>query len=197
VPSGRRRLGVKRFTEKLPSPIQMQVSDGFKRGLAELWRTRLEVGGDPKPVLVAHDEVGVEVDQEHAEEAVPTDLFAHEQGATARWKKRAQKAEAQVLELDKRIAWQGLRCDQLDSRVAGLEAELKDARFRLGEQCAGAPAYVWTGPRPTKQRAEQLYRRLMRQRTTERARLVPVLAAIVQQLGDTVSTSGSNDLNGG
>jgi DNA polymerase I-like protein with 3'-5' exonuclease and polymerase domains len=69
VPSGRRRLGVKRFTEKLPSPIQMQVSDGFKRGLAELWRTRDQVGGDPKPVVVAHDEVGVEVDGDHAEEA--------------------------------------------------------------------------------------------------------------------------------
>jgi DNA polymerase-1 len=69
VPSGRRRLGVKRFTEKLPSPIQMQVSDGFKRGLAEVWSTRLQVGGDPKPVLVAHDEVGVEVDCGHAEEA--------------------------------------------------------------------------------------------------------------------------------
>jgi DNA polymerase-1 len=69
VPSGRRRLGVKRFTEKLPSPIQMQVSDGFKRGLAELWQTRHRVGGDPKPVMVAHDEVGVEVDQAHADDA--------------------------------------------------------------------------------------------------------------------------------
>jgi DNA polymerase I-like protein with 3'-5' exonuclease and polymerase domains len=47
----------------------MQVSDGFKRGLAELWRTRDQVGGDPKPVVVAHDEVGVEVDREHAAEA--------------------------------------------------------------------------------------------------------------------------------
>jgi DNA polymerase I-like protein with 3'-5' exonuclease and polymerase domains len=69
VPSGRRRLGVKRFTEKLPSPIQMQVSDGFKRGLAELWRTRAQVGGDPKLAVVAHDEVGIEVDCDQAIEA--------------------------------------------------------------------------------------------------------------------------------
>jgi DNA polymerase-1 len=69
VASGRRRLGVKRFTEKLPSPIQMQVSDGFKRGQAELWRTRGQVGGDVLPVVVAHDEVGVEVDHDHVEEA--------------------------------------------------------------------------------------------------------------------------------
>jgi DNA polymerase I-like protein with 3'-5' exonuclease and polymerase domains len=69
VPSGRRRLGVKRFTEKLPSPIQMQVSDGFKRGLAELWRPRDQVGGDRRPVVVAHDEVGIEVDRASATEA--------------------------------------------------------------------------------------------------------------------------------
>jgi DNA polymerase-1 len=69
VPSGRRRLGVKRFTEKLPSPIQMQVSDGFKRGLAELWQTRDQVGGEAKPVVVAHDEVGIEVDRDCAAEA--------------------------------------------------------------------------------------------------------------------------------
>jgi hypothetical protein len=100
---------------------------------------------------------------------MPTDLFAQEQAAIARWKKRAQKAEA---------------------RVAGLEAELQHARARLGEQCAGPPAYVWGGPRLTKQRAEQIYRRVMRQRTAERARLVPILRVIVQQLdGDQGSTA--------
>jgi hypothetical protein len=113
---------------------------------------------------------------------MPTSLFAQEQAAIARWKKRAQKAEAQVQELSKHLAWQCLRAEQLEARVAGLGAELKDARARLGEQRAGPPAYVWAGPRLTKQRAEQIYRRVMRQRNAERARLVPILRVIVQQL---------------
>jgi len=113
---------------------------------------------------------------------MPTDLFADDQGAVSRWKKRAQKAEAQVQELDKHLAWQLERAAQLEARVAGLEAELKALRARLGERCDGPPVYVWAGSNMTKQRAEQLYRRLMRQRDKERARLVPILQSLVQQL---------------
>jgi DNA polymerase-1 len=68
VPSGRRRTGVRRFTEKLASSIQMQVSDGFKRGLAGLWRTREQLPS-ARPVLLVHDEVVVEVEQDAAEDA--------------------------------------------------------------------------------------------------------------------------------
>lgn len=113
---------------------------------------------------------------------MPTELFADAHGAVTRWKKRARKAEEQAQQLEKSLAWQCERARQLEARVAGLEAELKDARTRLGERCDGPLAYVWTGPQLTKPRAERLYRRLMRQRDADRARLVPVLQSLVQQL---------------
>jgi DNA polymerase-1 len=68
VRSGRRRLAVSRYTEKLASPVQMIVSDGFKTALANLWQTRDQVPS-AFPVLVVHDEVVVEVDRDAAEPA--------------------------------------------------------------------------------------------------------------------------------
>jgi DNA polymerase-1 len=68
VRSGRRRLAVSRYTEKLASPVQMTVSDGFKTALANLWQTREQVPS-AFPVLVVHDEVVVEVDRDAAERA--------------------------------------------------------------------------------------------------------------------------------
>jgi chromosome segregation ATPase len=127
---------------------------------------------------------------------MPTDLFADAQGAVTRWKKRATKAEKEVRQLEQSLGLQCERARQLEARCAGLESELKDARARLGERCDGRPAYVWTGPHLTKQRAEQVYRRLMRQRDAERARLVPVLRSLVQELdGGRASSASSTPAN--
>lgn len=57
--SGRRRLGVTRFTERLNSPVQGTGADGLKAALALLWETRHRAPGT-RPVLAVHDELVVE-----------------------------------------------------------------------------------------------------------------------------------------
>src|SRR5690606_13480086 len=59
--AGRRRLDVRRFTEKLNSPVQGTGADGLKLALALLWERREEVPGT-FPVLAVHDENVVEAD---------------------------------------------------------------------------------------------------------------------------------------
>lgn len=59
--TGRRRLNVERFTEKLNTPVQGTGADGLKLALALLWETRDRVPG-AAVVLAVHDEIVVEVD---------------------------------------------------------------------------------------------------------------------------------------
>jgi len=59
--TGRRVLGVVRFTEKLNLPVQGTGADGLKRALALLWERRADAAG-AVPVLAIHDEIVVECD---------------------------------------------------------------------------------------------------------------------------------------
>jgi DNA polymerase I-like protein with 3'-5' exonuclease and polymerase domains len=66
--AGRRRLGVKRFTEKLNTPVQGTGADGLKTALALLWERRAGCPG-AFPVLAVHDEIVLECDEAQAEQA--------------------------------------------------------------------------------------------------------------------------------
>jgi DNA polymerase-1 len=52
---------------RLNTPIQGSAGDGFKHGFALTWERRHECPGDPKAVNLVHDEMVVEIDEEHAE----------------------------------------------------------------------------------------------------------------------------------
>lgn len=65
--TGRRRRDVRRFTEKLNTPVQGSGADGLKRALALLWERRTDCPG-AFPVLLVHDEIVVECDAGRAEE---------------------------------------------------------------------------------------------------------------------------------
>jgi DNA polymerase I-like protein with 3'-5' exonuclease and polymerase domains len=73
--AGRRRQNVKRYTEKLNTPIQGTGADGLKLALALLWERRAQCPG-AFPVLVVHDEIVLECDADQAE-------------AVARWLRQA------------------------------------------------------------------------------------------------------------
>jgi DNA polymerase I-like protein with 3'-5' exonuclease and polymerase domains len=64
--TGRRRLEVGRFTEKLNTPVQGTGADGLKLALAMLWERRTECPG-AFPVLAVHDELVLECDDGQAE----------------------------------------------------------------------------------------------------------------------------------
>jgi DNA polymerase I len=67
--TGRRRLNVDRFSEKLNTPVQGSAADGTKLALARLWETRHEAPG-AQPLFAVHDEIVVRAkdgQQEHAE----------------------------------------------------------------------------------------------------------------------------------
>jgi DNA polymerase-1 len=64
--TGRRRIGVTRFTEKLNTPVQGTGADGLKLALALLWERRAEVPA-AFPVLAVHDEIVIEADASQAE----------------------------------------------------------------------------------------------------------------------------------
>jgi DNA polymerase-1 len=66
--AGRRRVGVKRFTEWLNAPVQGTGADGLKLALALLWERRGECPG-AVPVACVHDEIVVECDEDEAEKA--------------------------------------------------------------------------------------------------------------------------------
>ena len=77
--AGRRRLDVRRFTEKLNSPVQGTGADILKLALARLWEDR---GAVPSavPVLAVHDELVIEVDAGDAP-AAEAWLRRHMEGA--------------------------------------------------------------------------------------------------------------------
>jgi DNA polymerase-1 len=63
--AGRRRLGIKAFTERLNSPVQGTGADGLKWALARLFAHRHEAP-DARLVAVVHDELVVECPMEAA-----------------------------------------------------------------------------------------------------------------------------------
>ena len=64
--TGRRRVGVERFTEWVNAPVQGTGADGLKLALALLWERRAECP-DAVPVACVHDEILVECDEDKAE----------------------------------------------------------------------------------------------------------------------------------
>jgi DNA polymerase-1 len=66
--TGRRRVGVTRFTEWVNAPVQGTGADGLKLALALLWERRGERPG-AVPVACVHDEIVVECDEVEAEKA--------------------------------------------------------------------------------------------------------------------------------
>jgi DNA polymerase-1 len=64
--TGRTRLGVDRYTDKLNTPSQGTGADGFKQALALLWERREQCPG-AVPVLLVHDELVVECAEDQAE----------------------------------------------------------------------------------------------------------------------------------
>jgi DNA polymerase-1 len=62
---GRRRMDVRKVTDRLNAPVQGTGADGLKLALALLWECRGECPG-AMSVLVCHDEVVVECDAEQA-----------------------------------------------------------------------------------------------------------------------------------
>ena len=66
--TGRRRLGVNRFTEKLNTPVQGTGADGIKLALALLGERREQLPG-AFPVLAVHDEIVLECPADQADAA--------------------------------------------------------------------------------------------------------------------------------
>jgi DNA polymerase-1 len=66
--AGRRRQGVRSYTEHLNAPVQGTAADGMKMALALLWERRDEC---PRavPILAVHDEIVVECDEGDADKA--------------------------------------------------------------------------------------------------------------------------------
>jgi DNA polymerase-1 len=64
--TGRRRVGVERFTEWVNAPVQGTGADGLKLALALLWERRAECPG-AVPVACVHDEIVVECDEDEDE----------------------------------------------------------------------------------------------------------------------------------
>jgi DNA polymerase-1 len=65
--TGRRRTNVERLTDRLNAPVQGTAADGLKLALVLLRERRDECPG-AVPVLVCHDEVVVECDEDRGEE---------------------------------------------------------------------------------------------------------------------------------
>ncbi len=64
--SGRRRRGVRSFTERVNTPIQGTGTDGQKLALALLYERRHERSGT-FPIACVHDEIVVECDEKDVE----------------------------------------------------------------------------------------------------------------------------------
>ena len=52
---------------RLNTPVQGSAGDGFKYGVAFLWEGRGECPGNPKVVDLVHDEIVLEIEEEHVE----------------------------------------------------------------------------------------------------------------------------------
>jgi len=76
---GRRRGSLRSFREALNHPIQGTAADGQKLALALLWERRHKCP-HAFPVLVVHDEIVIECDEDKAEEARDSLVSAMEDG---------------------------------------------------------------------------------------------------------------------
>ena len=79
---GRRRGSLRSFREALNHPIQGTAADGQKLALALLWERRNECP-HAFPILVVHDEIVIECDEDKAEEAREWLVSAMEDGMNA------------------------------------------------------------------------------------------------------------------
>jgi DNA polymerase I len=66
--TGRRRMDIRKLTDRLNAPVQGTGADGLKLVLALLWEHRGECPG-AVPIIVCHDEVAVECEAKRAAEA--------------------------------------------------------------------------------------------------------------------------------
>lgn len=66
--TGRRRLHVDRFSEKLNTPVQGSAADGTKLALAYLWETRHEAPY-ARPLFTVHDEIVIRAQDGHQEQS--------------------------------------------------------------------------------------------------------------------------------
>ena len=57
------------FTEATTHPVQGSAADALKLTVARLWETREDCPGSPLLVGMVHDEIILEVDENHCEEA--------------------------------------------------------------------------------------------------------------------------------
>jgi DNA polymerase I len=57
------------FTEATNHPVQASAADSLKLTIARLWETRNDCPGNPLLVGMVHDEIILEVDEDHCEEA--------------------------------------------------------------------------------------------------------------------------------
>ena len=57
------------FTEATNHPVQSSAADALKLTIARLWETRNDCPGNPLLVGMVHDEIILEVDEGHCEEA--------------------------------------------------------------------------------------------------------------------------------
>ncbi len=65
--SGRRRLNVDKFTEKLNTPVQGTGADGLKAAIALCWERRNQIPSTARPFEYVHDEIGFQSRREDAE----------------------------------------------------------------------------------------------------------------------------------
>jgi DNA polymerase I-like protein with 3'-5' exonuclease and polymerase domains len=77
---GRRRLGVRKYTEKLNTPVQGSGADGLKLAMALLHERRDQAPASTFPVLTVHDEVVIECPADASEEARTWLVSAMEDG---------------------------------------------------------------------------------------------------------------------
>lgn len=65
--SGRRRLNVDKFTEKLNTPVQGTGADGLKAAIALCWERRHQIPSTARPFEYVHDEIGFQTRREDAD----------------------------------------------------------------------------------------------------------------------------------
>ena len=87
--SGRRRKAVKKFTQKVNSPVQMLEVDGVKTGLVLLEQAIRDAGLDAQIVMIVHDEVDLECPIEQAQQVADLAKECLEAGMN-KWLKRTR-----------------------------------------------------------------------------------------------------------
>jgi DNA polymerase-1 len=100
--TGRRRLGVTRYTEKLNTPVQGSGADGLKLAMAHMHERRDQAPAGAFPVLTVHDEIVIEFPSDGAEAARSWLVTAMEDGMKEILRKVPVVVEAAVSD-----TWEG------------------------------------------------------------------------------------------